>query len=351
VENAWNMEDPELYNLPHKDLPNEVKVRVHNNFGLPIKNVRVELFVKDYNATSGSSDTWSSLGMHTIDQIEARSNFVETWSGGETRGVFSTGTEIDGKYHKCLRVVVKRWSGSYTIEGQAMEFAESGRALENNEAQSNYSWLESTSSSPANIAVVPVTITNHYDEMKEFEVFARPSRSFFQVFNPEPIAVLRPEEERQIMIGVQYRKDIRDNIKITDPYNNAYVSISAIIKNAFPGEFGEEDGHPLDSDEGGGSVKVFGGLKTFIDIDERSKLLNGFVRIAGNRGNVQKGRLHVLVINENESIDKTLISEVTPDGAFQLIGADFTKKLVCTFKPEAFSDLGYAFLTVPAAQN
>ncbi len=232
-----------------------------------------------------------------------------------------------------------------------MEFAESVRALENNEAQSNYSWLESTSSSPANIAVVPVTITNHYDEMKEFEVFARPSRSFFQVFNPEPIAVLRPEEERQIMIGVQYRKDIRDNIKITDPYNNAYVSISAIIKNAFPGEFGEEDGHPLDSDEGGGSVKVFGGLKTFIDIDERSKLLNGFVRIAGNRGNVQKGRLHVLVINENESIDKTLISEVTPDGAFQLIGADFTKKLVCTFKPEAFSDLGYAFLTVPAAQN
>ncbi|MDA7534751.1 hypothetical protein N8613_02340, partial [Verrucomicrobia bacterium] len=342
VVNDLNRDEPELFNVPHPSLDNELHVQVHNNSWLPLKNVRVEVKVRDYNASSAPSAAWASLGLHTIEEIQGNSKAVSIWDGGETRGVFSRGIESGGMKHKCIKVEIKPWSGTHTIENQPVVFQESGAALRNNETQSNYTWAVSNSSSPADIDTVPVNLKNFYDSALEYELHAAPSVPFFQVFNPNPKFTLLPGEEITVPIGVQYLSDVRSNYKSATPYNNGYIKVSSVVSFnvEHDDEHSVEHGHPVP--DGGGSIKVFGGQKINIQLAERSKVLEGTVKsIAGTE--ISGGNVRGVLVNEaNESVH-TFTAAVSSGGVFQSDGLDFTAKIVLCFIPDEYSDYSFTF--------
>lgn len=347
VINAWNAGDTNLYNLPHPDIPNEVRVRIHNHHSKAAKKVEVKLLVKDYNVSPGADTTWSNLGSKFID-VPGNSNTWATWTPGEVRGVFAGGTKNSaGEYHKCLKAIILPWGGEEQIEGTTIRFEENSRNLQNNEAQSNYSWTRSESASPADIATVPVQVKNHYAKVLEFEVVALPTNPLFQVFNPAPRFSLAPNEERKIPIGVQYLPEVRDSFKPNYPSVDGHVSIVTVVHDEQYSLGNQEAGHPIEMIGSGASFKVFGGEKLKMVVTTRNKSFEGYFARPDGKRITLTGNLSVVLV-KNETTATRTVAPIKSDGSFTLSGSDFTLPMVISFRPTNAPEIGYHFETLPA---
>ena len=347
VVNAWNDGDTNLYNLPHPSLPNTVRVRIHNHHSKAAKKVEVKLLVKDYNVSPGADTTWSNLGSKFID-VPGNSNTWATWAPGEVRGVFAGGTKNSaGEYHKCLKAIILPWSGEEQIEGTTIRFEENSRNLQNNEAQSNYSWTRSGSASPADIATVPVQVKNHYAKVLEFEVVALPTNPLFQVFNPAPRFSLAPNEERKIPIGVQYLPEVRDAFKPNYPSVDGHVSIVTVVHDDQYTLKNGEDGHPIETVGSGASFKVFGGEKLKMVVTTRNKSFEGYFARPDGKRITLTGNLSVVLVKNETTATRTVVP-IKSDGSFTLSGSDFTLSMVISFRPTNAPEIGYHFETLPA---
>jgi M6 family metalloprotease-like protein len=192
VINGRSMSDSAFRNIPWEGHDNTVVARVTNRGSSPARSVKVKFFWKDF--TFGPA-TEQPLGEQTQDiPVGASVTYTapQLWRPPTLSFVFSG---ITYTQHAC---VVARIDPFLDPVSNIWEVTP-----ENNEAQSNYTWVATTTSSPATREVTTILAENPFD---------KPAIVYFTIHQPHPLfrtyldhrwVYLEPGEQRRILVMVE----------------------------------------------------------------------------------------------------------------------------------------------------
>ncbi|MCF2495073.1 hypothetical protein [Dyadobacter chenhuakuii] len=189
VLNGRNASDPAFRNIPWEGHNNTVIARVTNRGSSDAHSVTVKFFAKDFTFGGG---TESPLGEQTLD-VPAGSTVTFTasdiWSPATVSFPFGS---VQYNQHACL---VARMDPFLDSVSNIWEVTP-----ENNEAQSNYTWMASTTSSPASREATVLVAEN---------TLKHPAFVYFTIHQPHPLfrvyldhrwVFLQPGEKKQILV-------------------------------------------------------------------------------------------------------------------------------------------------------
>ena len=192
VINGRSLADPAFRNVPWEGHANTVVARVTNRGSSPARGVKVQFFSKDFTFGGGVE---VPLGEQTQDVgVGATVTFTapQAWSPTTLSLIFSG---IPYEQHACL---VARMAPFLDPVSNIWEVTP-----ENNEAQSNYTWVATTTSSPATREVAVINAENTLEE---------PAYVYFTINQPHPLyriyldhrwVFLQPGERRRILVMVE----------------------------------------------------------------------------------------------------------------------------------------------------
>jgi M6 family metalloprotease-like protein len=189
VLNGRNGSDPAFRNIPWEGHDNSVVARVTNRGSSDAHSVTVRFFAKDFTFGGGAE---SPLGQQTLDvPAGATVTFTapDVWRPTTISIPFGT---IQYNQHACL---VARMDPFLDPVSNIWEVTP-----ENNEAQSNYTWMASTTSSPASREATVLVAEN---------TLKHPAIVYFTIHQPHPLfrvyldhrwVFLQPGEKKQILV-------------------------------------------------------------------------------------------------------------------------------------------------------
>ncbi len=192
VINGRSLSDSAFRNIPWEGHDNTVVARVTNRGSSAARSVKVQFFWKDFTFGSG---TEQPLGEQTQDiPVGASVTYTapQLWRPPTLSFPFGS---VRFKQHACL---VARIDPFLDPVSHILEVTP-----ENNEAQSNYTWMATTSSSPATREVTTILAENPFD---------KPAVVYFTIHQPHPLfrtyldhrwVHLKPGEKRRILLMVE----------------------------------------------------------------------------------------------------------------------------------------------------
>ena len=192
VSNGRSLADPAFRNVPWEGHANTVTARVTNRGSSPARGVKVQFFSKDFTFGGGGE---VPLGEQTQDvAVGATVTFTapQAWIPPVLSVPIFTFTFAQ---HACL---VARMAPFLDPVSNIWEVTP-----ENNEAQSNYTWMASTTSSPARRALTVINAEN---------TLSHPAYVYFTIHQPHPLfrvyldhrwVYLEPGERQQILVMME----------------------------------------------------------------------------------------------------------------------------------------------------
>ncbi|MEJ2853379.1 MULTISPECIES: hypothetical protein [unclassified Saccharothrix] len=192
VVNGRSLADPGFRNIPWEGEPNTLRVRVHNNGAGDAHDVRVRFSVKEFTLGNGAEN---DLGEATVTIPSRKFVDVEApvkWVPPVVRLPFKG---ITYQQHSC---VVARIQPFHDPVSKVWEVTP-----ENNEAQSNYTWTASTTSSPATREVTTFLVENPWDTAAVMSFTVRQPHPLFRVYLDHAWVRLEPGESQRIMLMVE----------------------------------------------------------------------------------------------------------------------------------------------------
>lgn len=192
VINGRSLADAAFRNVPWEGHANTVVARVTNRGSSPARGVKVQFFSKDFTFGGG---TEVPLGEQTQDVgVGATVTFTapQTWTPPTLSFPFF---DLQFEQHACL---VARMAPFLDPVSNIWEVTP-----ENNEAQSNYTWVATTTNSPATREVTVINAENTLDA---------PAYVYFTINQPHPLyrtyidhrwVYLQPGERRQILVMIE----------------------------------------------------------------------------------------------------------------------------------------------------
>ena len=192
VTNGRSQSDSDFRNIPWEGHDNTITARVTNRGSSPARNVTVKFFWKDF--TFGSADE-QPLGDQTQDiAVGATVTFTapQLWRPPTLSFPFGP---FKYTQHAC---VVARIDPFQDPVSNILEVTP-----ENNEAQSNYNWMATTTSSPATREVTAIVAENPFD---------KPAVVYFTIHQPHPLfrtyldhrwVYLEPGEQKKILVMME----------------------------------------------------------------------------------------------------------------------------------------------------
>lgn len=171
VSNGRSRADPTFRNIPWEGHDNTIVARVRNGGQIPAAGVRTRFFVKDFTFAGGSEaplgDAVASINNGTTVSFTAPAQ----WRPAQIKILFPFALftlPVAYPQHACVVARIDPY-----IVGALREVTP-----DNNEAQSNYSWLATTTSSPASREVTVIIAEN---------TLPRPAIVSFQIHQPNPL--------------------------------------------------------------------------------------------------------------------------------------------------------------------
>jgi hypothetical protein len=192
VTNGRSLADAAFRNVPWEGHANTVLARITNRGSSPARGVKVQFFWKDFTFGGG---TEIPLGEQTQDVgVGATVTFTapQVWVPPTLSLIFAG---IPFNQHAC---VVARMAPFLDPVSNIWEVTP-----ENNEAQSNYTWVATTTSSPATREATVIVAENTLEE---------PAFVYFTINQPHPLyrtyidhrwVYLQPGERRQVLVMVE----------------------------------------------------------------------------------------------------------------------------------------------------
>jgi len=192
VTNGRSLADTAFRNVPWEGHANTILARVTNRGSSPARGVKVQFFAKEFTFGGGNE---VPLGEQTQDiPVGATVTFTapQTWSPPTVSFIFAG---VPFNQHACL---VARMAPFLDPVSNIWEVTP-----ENNEAQSNYTWVATTTKSPASREVTVINAEN---------TLADPAYVYFTINQPHPLyrtyidhrwVYLQPGERRQILVMIE----------------------------------------------------------------------------------------------------------------------------------------------------
>ncbi|HEY1335874.1 MAG TPA: hypothetical protein VGF59_00125, partial [Bryobacteraceae bacterium] len=192
VTNGRSLADPAFRNVPWEGHANTVIARVTNRGSSPARGVKVQFFAKDFTFGGGAE---VFLGEQTQDvPVGATVPFIcpQSWTPA-VLPFFVFGLQYT--QHSCL---VARMAPFLDPVSNIWEVTP-----ENNEAQSNYTWTATTTSSPASREVTVINAENTLDEAAYVYFTINQPHPLFRTYLDHRWVYLQPGERRQILVMVE----------------------------------------------------------------------------------------------------------------------------------------------------
>ncbi|MFU8806692.1 MAG: hypothetical protein ACNA8W_22985, partial [Bradymonadaceae bacterium] len=248
--NRGTEEDALLWkNVPWADNPNEIIARVRNLGNIDAPNVEVKFYAQLFNA-SGEDENSSITVPLGSDQRDVPAGevgeFTSSWRPPASPG------------HYCVRAEIKGYAHPQLLEIEL--------SLENNLAQSNYTRFWSDSSSPARRRILPIVISNPYEEETIIYLTASQSHPDFRTYLEHSWVRLAPGQVHTVHAMFEYARDfdaMYQEFHDYEPQNRVNIHTWASLED------GRNANHEHHGQEvlGGASVSVMAGYATEIRLE------------------------------------------------------------------------------------
>jgi M6 family metalloprotease-like protein len=249
VSNSRSQADAAFTNVPWEGHDNTITATVRNNGTSDAHGVVVRFYTKDF--TFGGGDE-KFLGETKLDVPKggAPKKFVcpKVWRPTTVSVPFGS---ISYRQHACVVARIEPFhdpvSGIWEV------------TPENNEAQSNYHWMASTTASPATREVTTIVAENPFDKEAVMSINVHQPHPLFRVYLDHQWVVLGPGEKKRIlMMSESLLGDPRFE-QMFRPYMDGERRIETTMRLSAYGDTGELCAADL---VGGVSVKVMTGFAT-----------------------------------------------------------------------------------------
>lgn len=184
IRNARNQADSAWFNVPWIGNPNTIVARVKNNGALDAPQVRVNFYVKNYNA-GGAPETFLGTDVRDVP-AGATVDFLGSWTPPST-----------GHYCVVVRIPLYQLPANPAV----VEMTEY-----NNMAQSNYDRFISATSTPTR-EVTEVEVGNPYHERTRIFLVAGHDNPLYRTFLEHSWLYLDPGETRTVRVMFEFAPD------------------------------------------------------------------------------------------------------------------------------------------------
>lgn len=264
VVNGRSLAEPAFRNIPWEGHDNRLLARVTNRGTSDAHQVKVKFFYKDFTFGAG---TEMPLGEQTLD-IPASTTVTFTspgiWKPEQLQLLFGRFTY---EYHACL---VARIDPFLDPVSNIWEVTP-----ENNEATSNYTWIASSTSSPASREVTTILAENPFDKPAIISFIIRQPHPLFRVYLDHRWVRLEPGEQRRILLMVESLLGDPNYAPLVGDFRHNERRIETTLRLSAYGDTGETCAPSL---IGGVSVLGMTGLGTHFEwFETEGGLARGFV--------------------------------------------------------------------------
>lgn len=220
VRNAKSDADAAWFNVPWVGNLNKIVAKVRNNGGADALNVRVDFYVKNFNAGGAPESYLGNVVKNVLknEQVEFTVNWTPQSAG-----------------HYCISVRIQE----YQLPGYP-DIREV--STHNNHAQSNYTRFYSTTSSPPSREITTIEIGNPFTLRTRTWIVVNNSNPLYRTYLQHGWVWLDPGEVKNIGMMFEYAPDFLSNNmysensklkyqELKDTPNN--VEVTAYIENPF----------------------------------------------------------------------------------------------------------------------
>lgn len=258
IRNARNQADPAWFNVPWVGNANTIVARVKNNGGLDAPQVRVNFFVKNYNA-GGAPETFLGFDQRDV-AAGATVEFTGSWTPPST-----------GHFCVIVRIPLYQLPASPAV----VEMTEL-----NNLAQSNYDRFISGTSTPTR-EMTEVEVGNPYSERTRIWLSAGHSNPLYRTYLEHAWVYLDPGETRTVRMMFEYAPDQLTGDLYPPELKKKYRPLQKVPNRVGLASFIED---PRDTPRH--SLQVLGGAQAEIVTGRRTKFGRFDVRRQEVRGTV-----------------------------------------------------------------
>ncbi len=316
IQNARNLADASLFNLPWANNPNTIIAKVKNNGNLAAPNVLVNFYVKDYTVTN-APETFLGSQQKNIPP-GATVEFNTTWT-----------PPSEGHYCIVVRIPLYQTGGTPSV----VEMTEL-----NNLAQSNYDSYISASSSPFTREITSVLVNNPYPKRTRIFLTGSQNNPFYRTYIANRWVILNPGETRKVEVMFEYSDNLPSLGKQYLQVNDKIERFTLLPNDAEIMAHIEDPRLPkIDSaDEYGGvQARIFHGRATKIDLNADQSIATGYVTTVDDDKPVPGGR--IIVSTETKKSGKRRenhkVVNVDKDGKFRAKISSDWKSVYATYLP------------------
>ncbi|OBA88282.1 hypothetical protein A5662_25305 [Mycobacteriaceae bacterium 1482268.1] len=248
VSNSRSATDPAFRNVPWEGHDNTITAKVTNNGTSDAHDVLVKFYTKDFTF-GGGTEVFLGEQKMTVPRGASRTfTCPVVWRPTSVKIPFMT---VQYRQHACVVARIEPFHDPVTGIFEVTP--------ENNEAQSNYHWMASTTASPATREVTTIVAENPFDREAVVAITVHQPHPLFRVYLDHQWVVLGPHEKKRIlMMSESLLGDPRFEA-LFRPYMDGEHRIETTMRLSAYGDTGELCAGDL---VGGVAVKVMTGLAT-----------------------------------------------------------------------------------------
>jgi hypothetical protein len=192
VVNGRSLADPAFRNIPWEGHDNWVRATVSNRGLSDAHSVTLNFFAKDFTFGGGAE---IGLGSQTFDVPVGPPVVFSSPNPWRPPQVWLPFGQVQFEQHACFGARFGPFQDPITNIWEV--------TTENNEAQSNYTWMASTTSSPATREVTTIWADNPFDEPALISFSINQPHPLFRVFLDHRWVYLQPGERQRILLMVE----------------------------------------------------------------------------------------------------------------------------------------------------
>ena len=286
ITNGRSQADPSFRNVPWEGHDNTITARVSNNGSSDAHAVTVEFFAKDFTFGGGAE---TSLGSQTLDVptggVPVTFTAPQAWRPAQLVLPFPF-FNLTYQQHACVVARIAPFLDPVTGIWEVTP--------ENNEAQSNYTWMASTTASPASREATVLIAENTLDQPAIVSFTVRQPHPLFRVYLDHRWVRLQPGERRPILLMVESLLGDPRFASLVEEFPHRERRIETTLRLSAYGDTGETCTQEL---LGGAAVLAITGIGTRFEWFESD-------------GGVARGR--VVQTEDGSGVDGPILVTVLP---------------------------------------